>query len=245
MKSKREHWAYEELRKHLEEKTESWVPHLQDASDPEIRRVTRIPAHERGWIFLMNPALRQELDLDLFDRIYPHILEVMEGHSWVVPTMEEIQRTTQDGHEWVASRVVVFLMTDPARPVLSNNRPLWYFRFTLSVRPLSYMLTSECLISVPFAAAGSWLLDVLTDSRLQEAAPRVSVDQDEYVLSLSSGAGQSYKDDEWKDPVSTLFLAHVEIAKYVDQFEQQSNNRILRSRMIETITAVYGTRGHH
>lgn len=121
MKRKREHWAYEELRKHLEDKTESWVPHLHDASEPQTKRVMRIPDHERGRIFLMNPDLRQELDRILLERIYPHIVETMDGQWLVVPSIDEIQRTTEDGIEWIASRVVTFLMTDPARPVMNGG----------------------------------------------------------------------------------------------------------------------------
>src|ERR1044072_959801 len=149
MKRTKDHWAYEELRKRLEENTESWVPHLQDASEPQIRRVTRIPDHERGIIFLMDPQARVEMDEILMQRIYPHILNTLEGQTLVVPSLEEIQQTIQDGREWEASRVVTFLMEDPARPVLTNDRPLWYFRFTLSVRLLTYMLSSDCLISIP------------------------------------------------------------------------------------------------
>src|SRR6267142_2233710 len=103
MKRKKEHCAYEQLRKRLEEKTESWVPHLQDASEPQIRRVTRIPDHERGTIFLMDPQARVELDDVLLQRIYPHILETMEGQALAVPSIEKIQRTIQDGREWEAS----------------------------------------------------------------------------------------------------------------------------------------------
>src|SRR5436189_2024870 len=108
MKRKKEHWAYEELRKRLEEKTESWVPHLQDDSEPQIRRVTRIPNHERGIIFLMDPQARVEMDEVLLERIYPHILETMQGQVLDVPSIEKIQQTIQDGREWEASRVVTF-----------------------------------------------------------------------------------------------------------------------------------------
>jgi hypothetical protein len=133
MTRKKEHWAYEEIRKRLDEKTESWVPHLQDASEPQIRRVTRIPDHERGTVFLMDPQARVEMDAVLLGRIYPHTLETMEDQALVVPSIEKIQQTILDEREWEASRVATFLMEDPARPVLNNDRPLWYFRFTLSV----------------------------------------------------------------------------------------------------------------
>jgi hypothetical protein len=113
MKRKKEHWAYAELRERLEEKTESWVPHLQDASESQIRRVTRIPDHERGTIFLMDPQARVEMDEVLLEQIYPHILETMEGKALVVPSIEKIQQTIEDGREWEASRVVSFLMEDP------------------------------------------------------------------------------------------------------------------------------------
>jgi len=242
MKRKREHWAYEELRKHLEEKTESWVPHLQDASEPQIRRVTRIPDHERGRIFLMNPDLRQELDRVLLERIYPHVVETMDGQWLVVPSIEEIQRTIQDGNEWIASRVVTFLLTDPARPIMKSDEPLWYFRFTLSVRPLSYMLSSDCLVSIPFAVAGAWLLDVLTDSRIQETSPHISADVDEFILNFSQCAGENVLTDDWQAPVSALITSHLRIAEHVDQFERQPYNYRLRSKMVEVIAATYHQR---
>jgi hypothetical protein len=235
MKTKKEHWAYEELRKRLEEKAESWVPHLQDASEPQIRRVIRIPDHERGIIFLVDPQARVEMDEILLERIYPHILETMEGQALVVPGIEKIQQTIQDGREWEASRVVTFLMEDPARPVLGSDRPLWYFRFTLSVRLLTYMLSCDCLISIPFAAAGSWLLDVIADSRIQEAAPRLSTDQDEFVLSVSSGAGLTFLGDDWQYPVAARFTGHLRIAESVDRFEREQHNYIRRSEMVEAI----------
>lgn len=242
MKRKKEHWAYEELRKRLEEKTESWVPHLQDASEPQIGRVIRIPDHERGIIFLMDPQARVEMDEVLLERIYPHILETMAGQVLAVPSVEKIQQTIQDGREWEASRVVTFLMEDPARPVLTNDRPLWYFRFTLSVRLLTYMLSCDCLISIPFAAAGSWLLDVLADSRIQEAAPQLSTDRNEFVLNVSSGAGQSFLGDDWKYPIAARLTGHRRIAESVDRFEREPHNYILRSEMVEAIVSTYPER---
>lgn len=239
MKRTKEHWAYEELRKRLEEKTESWVPHLHDASEPQIRRVTRIPDHERGIIFLMDPQAREEMDEILMQRIYPHILKTLEGQALVVPSLEEIQQTIQDGREWEASRVVTFLMEDPARPVLTNDRPLWYFRFTLSIRLLTYMLSSDCLISIPFAAAGSWLLDLLGDYRIQEAAPQLSIDRDEFVLNVSSGAGQTFLGEDWKYPVAAKLTGHLRIAESVDRFEREPHNYILRSQMLEAIASTY------
>jgi hypothetical protein len=239
MKRKTEHWAYEELRKRLEEKTESWVPHLQDASEPQIRRVITIPDHERGTIFLMNPQAREEMDEVLLQRIYPHILETMESQALVVPSIEKIQGTIQDGREWEASRVVTFLMEDPARPVLKNGRPLWYFRFTLSVRLLAYMLKCDCSISVPFVAAGSWLLDILADSRIQEAGPNLSVDQDEFVLSVSSNAGQTFLGEDWKDSIAARFTGHLRIAESADRLEGEPHNFIRRSEMVEAIVSAY------
>lgn len=242
MKRKREHWAYEELRKHLEEKTESRVPHLHDASEPQIGRVIRIPDHERGRIILMNPDLREELDRGLLERIYPHIVETMYGQWLVAPSIEEIQRTIQDGHEWIASRVVSFRMTDPARPILTNDEPLWTFNFTLSVRPLSYMFSSHCSVSIPFAVAGPWLLDVLTDSRIQETSPHISADLDEFILNFSQGAGENVLTNDWQAPVSALLTGHLRIAEHVDQFERQPYNYLLRSKMIEAIAATYQQR---
>ena len=190
----------------------------------------------------MDPRLRVEQDEVLLQRIYPHILETMEGQALVVPSIEEIQRTIQDGREWEASRVVTFLMTDPARPVLTNDRPLWYFRFTLKVRLLTYMLSSDCLISIPFAAAGPWLLDALADSRIQEAAPQLSTDEDEFVLNLSSGAGQTFLGEDWKDPIAARFTGHLRIAQLVDRFESDPHNYILRSQMVEAIVSTYPER---
>ena len=242
MKRKKEHWAYVELRKRLEEKTESWVPHLQDASEPQIRRVTRIPDHERGTIFLMDPQARVEMDEVLLEQIYPHILETMEGKALVVPSIEKIQQTIEDGREWEASRVVSFLMEDPARRFLTNGRPLWCFRSTLSVRRETYMLSCDCSISIPFAAAGSWLLDVLADSRIQEAAPLLSIDRDEFVLNVSSGSGQAFFDEEWKRPMAARFTGHLKIAEAVDRFEREPHNYIRRSEMVEAIVSTYPER---
>jgi hypothetical protein len=242
MKPKQEHWAYEELRKRLAEKTETWAPpHLQDASQPRVGKVINIPQHERGFIFLMDPRRREHMDQVLLKRIYPQILEAIEGESLVVPTIGEIQTKIEDGHEWEASRVVTFLMTDPARPVGKKNSPLWYFRFTLSVRLFTYMLSSNCLISIPFEAAGSWLLDALANSRLREASAHLSTDDDEFVLNVSSGAGQPFGDDDWKRPVSLRLRSHLAIADSVDRFGTQPQNFVLRSQMIEAVTAAYGS----
>jgi hypothetical protein len=199
MKRKTEHWAYEELRKRLEEKTESWVPHLQDASEPQILGVTRTPDHELGVVFLMDPEARVELDEVLIEIIYPHILETLQGHALVVPSLEGIQRKIEDGRGFEATRVASFLMEDPARRFLTNDRPLWHFSFTLSVRLLAYMLSCDCSISIPFAAAGPWLLHILADSRIQEAAPQLSLDRGQFVLNVSYGAGQTLLGEDWKD----------------------------------------------
>ena len=242
MKRKKEHWAYGELRKRLEEKTESWVPHLQDASEPQIRRVTRIPDHERGIIFLMDPQSRVEMDEVLLERIYPHILETMQGQVLVVPNIEKIQQTIQDGREWEASRVVTFLMEDPARPGLTNDQPLWRFRFTLSAHLLTYMLSCDCSTSIPFVAAGSWLLNVLADSRIQEATPQLSTDRDEFVLNVSSGSGQTFLGEDWKYQIAARLTGHLKIAESVDRFEREPHNLIRRSEMVEAIVSTYPER---
>jgi hypothetical protein len=241
MKRKPKHWAYDELRKRLEEKTESWFP-PQDASGPQIRSVRRIPEHERGIIFLMDPQARVEMDEILLQQIYPHILETLERQALVVPSLEEIHQMIQDGREREASRVVTFTMEDPGRSVLTNSRPLWNFRFTLSVRLLTYMLSSECLVSVPFAAAGSWLLDVLANSRIQEVVPQLSSNHDAFVLNISSGAGQTLLGEDWKYPIAARFVGHLGIAESVDRFEREPHNYILRSQMVEAIASTYPLR---
>jgi hypothetical protein len=190
----------------------------------------------------MDPQARVEMDEVLLERIYPHILDTMEGQALVVPSIEKIQQTILDGGEWEASRVVTFLMEDPARPVSTNDPPLWYFRFTLSVRLLTYMLSCDCSISIPFAAAGSWLLEVLTDSRIQEAAPRLSTDRDEFVLNVSSGAGQTFLGEEWKHSMAARFIGHLRIAESVDRFEHEPHNYIRRSEMLEAIVSTYPER---
>jgi hypothetical protein len=238
MKRKTEHWAYEELRKRLEEKTETWTP-LQDAGEPQIRRITKYVDHELGTVFLMDPQARNEIDEAVLERIYPHILETVEGGPLNIPSISEIQQEISYGRNIEASRVVTFLMTDPTRPVGTNERPLWYFRFTLEVRLLSYMLSSDCLLSIPFPAAGSWLLDVLADTRLQDLPPSLSADSHAFVLSISSGAGKSYLQDDWKRPVSALFTGHIRIAEYVDRFEDDPLNYVRRSEMIEAIAMTY------
>jgi hypothetical protein len=166
----------------------------------------------------------------------------MEGQALVVPIIEELQRTIQDRREREASRVVTFLMEDPARRFLTNDRPLWTFGFTLSVNLLMYRLSCDCSISIPFAAAGSWLLDVLGDSRIQEAAPQLSTDRHEFVLNVSSGAGQAFWGEDWKDPVAARFIGHPKIAESVDRFEQEPRNYILRSEMVEAIISTYQDR---
>ena len=240
MNKKTEHWAYEELRKQLEVKTQTWTPPVQDTSEPQVRRVTKYADHELGTVFMMDPQAREEIDEALLEEFYPHIVGIMEGEPLNIPTLEEIQQEISDGREPEASRVITFLMIDPARPVGTNERPLWRFIFTLQVRLLSYMLLSECLISIPFAGAGPWLLDLLTDSRIHELTPNLSADSDGFILNVSSGAGKSYYlDGSWKEPVSVLFRRHVRIAECVDRFELEPFNHIWRSQMIEAIATTY------
>jgi hypothetical protein len=240
MNKETKHWAYEELRKQLEEQTQTWTSPVQDTSEPQVRRVTKCADHELGTVFLMDPQAREEIDEALIEEFYPHIVGIMEGEPLNIPTLEEIQQMISDGREPEAGRVITFRMIDSARPVGSNERPLWSFIFTLQVRLLSYMLSSECLISIPFAAAGPWLLDLLTDARIHELRPDVSADSDGFILNVSSDAGRSYYlDGSWKDPVSALFRGHVRIAECVDRFEREPLNNIWRSQMIEAIVRTY------
>jgi hypothetical protein len=122
---------------------------------------------------------------------------------------------------------------------MKSGEPLWCFRFTLSVQPLSYTLSSDCSVSIPFAFAGPWLLDVLTDSRIHETSPHISADVDEFILNFSQGHGENVLTDDWQAPVSALLTGHLRIAERVDQFERQPYNYLLRSRMIEAIAATY------
>src|ERR1041384_5625487 len=154
MKKQTEHWAYEELRKRLEEKTETWTPTPQDTNEPQIRRITKYTDHELGTVFLMDPQTREEIDETLLETIYPHIMTAIEGERLTIPTIDQVQQIISDCREAEASRAITFQMSDPARPVTTNERPLWYFSFRLQVQLLRYMLASECLISIPFSVAG-------------------------------------------------------------------------------------------
>jgi|ERR1041384_6929655 hypothetical protein len=242
MNTNAEHWAYEELRKRLSEKTQTWVPPQQDPSEPQVRRITTFVDHDLGTVFLMHPRARAKINEGLFETIYPHIVRTLDGEPLEIPTIDEIRQIVSDArHELEASRVVTFLMTDPARPVGTSERPLWFFRFTLKVRLFRYILSSECVISIPFPAAGTWLLDLLADARIRETATHVSADSNEFQFSISSDASNSYEqDDEWKAALATNFTGHVRIAEYVDQFEQDPFNYLRRSQMIETVAATYG-----
>lgn len=244
MDTKAEHWAYEELRKRLEEKTQVWIPPQQDPREPQIRQIRTFPDHDLGTVFLMHPRARAKINEGLFDRIYPHILRTLDGEPLEIPAIDEIRQIVSDARrELEASRLVTFLMTDPARPVGTSERPLWFFRFTLKVQLFSYILTSECLISIPFSAAGTWLLDLLADTRIHETVPHLSGDSNGFQLNISSEAGDSYEqDDDWKAALATTFKGHVRISEYVDQFEQDPFNYLRRSQMIEAIVATYDRR---
>ena len=97
------------------------------------------------------------------------------------------------------------------------------------------MLSADCLISIPFAAAGSWLLDVLAEHRIQGVAPQLSIDCDEFLLKISSGAGQTFIGEDWKSPVAARLTGHLRIAEAVDRFESDPHNYILRSQMVDAI----------
>jgi hypothetical protein len=97
MNKETKHWAYEELRKQLEEQTQTWTSPVQDTSEPQVRRVTKCADHELGTVFLMDPQAREEIDEALIEEFYPHIVGIMEGEPLNIPTLEEIQQMISDG----------------------------------------------------------------------------------------------------------------------------------------------------
>jgi len=240
-KRKTEHWAYQELRKRLDERTESWVPHLQDASDVRILRITKTPDHESGTVFLIDPRAVEAIDEILLEQIYPHILQTMEGESLIVPTIKKITKQVRTGDDSEPTRFVTFAMTDPARPPLTKERPLWRISFDLKVHVSSYMFSCNCSISIPFPVAGPWLLDALTDPLIQEASPQLYVELHQFVINVSCSRGQGFFGDEWKTRIAESLKRHLVIANAVDRFERSPYDYIVRNQMLQTISESYQT----
>lgn len=70
----------------------------------------------------------------------------------------------------------------------------------------------------------------------------MSTDRDEFVLNVSSGAGQTLLGEDWKYPIAARFTGHLRIADSVNRFEREPHNYILRSRMVEAVASTYAER---
>lgn len=242
-KKEDEHWAFQVLRKRLAEKTETFVPppEQKDDSDPQVLRITRHVDHEGGTVFLFDPDLREELDDNFFNELYPLILNEFENQPFTVPPRDEI-RLTDERPPIEGARNALFIMQDPARPVLSKNRPWWYIRFNLEVRVIRYMLKTELHLSLPFDTQLDWVLDLLVDFKDSNFPPCLTADEDQWILQFSWARGQSYlfAQEEWGKILTEPFRKHIGIAKAVDLFSRRPNNRLLKSNMRHLISEMYG-----
>lgn len=244
-KSKEEHWAFVALRKRLSEKAQTVIPSADKHTkgEPKILRIITIPDWENGTIFLFDPELKREIDKFFYDTLYPQILAVFENEPFEIPPIDKINLRDNRESSIEASRQAIFIINDPKRPVHSEERPWWYIRFKLDIKPSGgYRLSTELILSIPFWLESDWTLDFIIDARNWANTPTLGTDCDELTLKFSWGYGTYYsftneEDTEFISP----FRKHLQIAKSIDRFSESPENRFLKSYMLQSIKEMYGT----
>lgn len=242
-KTKAEHWAFSALKKRLSEKSQVIEsPSVAgESKEPRILR-TFIPTDwEYGTVFLFDPELKIVIEDFFKEYLYPAISAVFESEIFEIPALEQIK--LKETRKLEASLNALFLMTDPQRPVGTPQRPPWYVRYNLEVKDGRYFLNTELLLSLQFSAASDWILEFLAETGSGWAIPpSLSCDRDEFLLSFEWGQGRGIllANDEWKTHLTTPFIKHIKIAHAIDRFSRQSENYLLRNRMLQIIMDMYG-----
>lgn len=241
-RAKEEHWAYQVLRNRLAEKTHTitYTDRPRKNGEPRIIRKTTRPDWELGNIFLFDPDAKRDIERT-FLLLYAEILSVFENERFLIPPIAEIELTENRVPE--ASCSAFFIVCDPKRPTLGKGRPWWYIRFTLDLREGGgYSLLTELHLSLPFWLESDWALDLLIDSRDWQNPPTLTVDHDEFSLRFerSNRGWLSFADGSAEvENFLSAFRSHIQIAKAIDRFSEATNNRFLKSNMLQTITEFY------
>jgi hypothetical protein len=206
-----------------------------------VRRVTSSPDWELGTVFLFDPEAGREIN-STFDLLYPRILAVFENEPFTIPPRDDV--LLQENRSYAEPRSEVCLpLADPLRPTGSNDRPWWNIRFNLGIRAGDgYVLDTELSISIPYWLDSDWLLDFMIGARTWNNQPSLVADTHRLLLHFSrcrshwlSFAEGSRDIDEFLVP----FTQHLQIAKSVDRFSANPQNRFSKSNMLQAITAAY------
>lgn len=241
-KKKEEHWAFAALRERLSEKTQTIIPSPNEYTEgePKVLRITKTPDWESGMIFLFDPELKREIDDFFYGTLYPQILAVFENEPFEIPPIDKIELSDNRYSGLEAKRHALFIITDPKRPVFSAESPWWYIRFNLDASSYRCLLHTELLLSLPFWLDSEWALDFIIEARNWAIPPKLSTDQDELVLNFSWGQGRYYSfSEEENTHFIDLFKKHLQIAKAVDRFSENPDNRFLKSYMLQSIKEMY------
>jgi hypothetical protein len=242
-KKKEEHWAFAALRKRLTEETQTIRSSTNAYPDGKLREQTTIiiPDWQLGTIFLFDPELKREINGFFYETLYPQILAVFEKEPFAIPPIDKIELRENCGGE--ASCNALFIITDPKRPIHLEERPWWYIRFNLDVKAgYGYFLQTELILSIPFWLESDWMLDFVIGARHWGIPPTLGTDHDELTLKFSWGRGRYYAfSDEENAHFVEPFKKHLQIAKTVDRFSENPENRFLKSYMLQIITEFYGS----
>jgi hypothetical protein len=242
-KKKEEHWSFAELRKRLSQETEVIIPSQDEYADGEPRtlRITKTPDWQMGTVFLFEPKLKLELNEFFYEDLYPQVLSVFDDQPFQIPPIDKIDFTECYGKG--ASCKALFIITDPNRPMVSQEKPWWYIRFNLTVSTgYEYHLEMELILSLPFWVESDWALDFMIDSRGWGIPPTLGTDKDKLLLMFSSGqyGCYSFSDESESNRFTEPFKKHLEIAKAIDRFSESPDNRFLKSYMLQVIKEFYG-----
>jgi hypothetical protein len=241
-KKKEEHWSFAELRKRLSQETEVIIPSQDEYADGEPRtlRITKTPDWQMGTVFLFEPKLKLELNEFFYEELYPQVLVVFDDQPFQIPPIDKIDFT--ECYFKLASCNALFIITDPNRPVFSQEKPWWNIRFDLTVRAgYECRLDTELTLSLPFWVESDWALDFMIDAKDWGVPPTLTVDQDELLLKCSGGqyGYYSFSDESDINRFTEPFKKHLEIAKAIDRFSENPDNRFLKSYMLQVIKEFY------
>jgi hypothetical protein len=230
MRTNLDHWAYAELENKLTAKTAQ-----ANANPTEL--------HEFGTFFLINPALRHEIDGIIHRALWPAVIEGVAGSRIRIYQERKALSQIRDTRSPELSRELTFLLEDPQRAIGDSNRPPWYVRGTLEGRPFTYMLKFDLILELPITFDLFALLSLMAHQDLGAMPPTLSVDHETYSVQFSWGRGGPYAaaEDGPEIFITDAIVSQLEIIDAMEELEEANfENEVLFERLTNSIVAFYG-----
>jgi hypothetical protein len=166
---------------------------------------------EIGTIFLVDPKMKEHIDWDIRQRLWPAVLEGLRSSTFRIYEHQKIFGQIRTERWPMLTRELVFLIEDPIRPLgakrgeedgnassgsvfpMTGSLP-WHVRGVLEARLGEYFIGFELTLEFPDTLNARWLAPLLKNPALAEGSPHLWAADDCYKITLSRKTAGRYGD---------------------------------------------------